>query len=115
VQGCYTVDDDAMLRGVAELHDAEDVFVEPSCAAALAGLVRLADAARAGDQVADRLLHTGTHVMWATGGGLVPEQERQALLTAGRDVPPHLGPLHMAASALRCAAVPEQTAIPDCQ
>ena len=52
---------------------------EPSCCAGLLGPSRLA----AGSPEARTLLQTGTHIFWATGGSLVPAEERARFVARG--------------------------------
>lgn len=90
VAGVYTVSDEEMMAAVRRLWSAtaNGTFVEPSCGAALLGLDRLRKAAEDGSQpekarqLARWLLEQGTHVFWMTGGALVPDSERAAVLHA---------------------------------
>jgi len=78
VDGAYTVDDDRLLRLVAVAWREAGQRLEPSAAAALAGpaMVRAAGVpALAG--------RSATHVLWATGGGMLPESAFAAILAAG--------------------------------
>jgi D-serine dehydratase len=85
------VQDEDMYRGLAQLFDLESVFVEPSCATVLMGPAALSALANtwaqgsgpmdgkgvAGRAKAEFLLQEGVHVLWMTGGGLVPVEEQQ--------------------------------------
>jgi len=77
--GCYTVEDGELFAELARLVDAGGDFLEVSCAAGLLGPRRLAL-----DPRCTELLGGGTHVFWATGGNLVPAEERSAWLARGR-------------------------------
>ncbi|QLA20275.1 D-serine ammonia-lyase [Desulfolutivibrio sulfoxidireducens] len=78
LDGCLTVSDMGLFRYLAALHAAHGIEVEPSAAAGPAGMeVLFADPAgwefvrkRGGDPAA--------HVVWATGGRLVPAKEHAA-------------------------------------
>lgn len=77
--GVFTVDDDTLFRDTRRLWLSEGIRLEPSAMAAARGPQRLAHtgAGRAYLQahgLSDRLPHA-THVVWATGGALVPEEE----------------------------------------
>lgn len=69
VSGFHTVEDDVMLAGVDWLHTQEGVDVEVSATAGLSIPWR--------KQLAG---NGGTHLVWLTGGSLVPEAERAELL-----------------------------------
>lgn len=77
--GAYTVSDAELLEWMLRAHDLERLRLEPSAAAGLAGALKgiwespLPDSMRTS-------LAAGTHVVWATGGGQLPEEEFHALL-----------------------------------
>lgn len=78
VDGAYTVDDERLLRLVATAWRDEGQRLEPAAAAALAGpgMVRAAGLSALDGRSA-------THLLWATGGGLLPEPAFAALVAAG--------------------------------
>ena len=89
--GIYTVDDESLFTRLAQLVECEGeaAFIEPSCCAALEGprhLVWVRDHGRVASerQACARMLDGAVHVIWATGGSLVPEEERQRFLERGR-------------------------------
>lgn len=71
LDGEYTVDDSRLLPWLRLLYSTEGLFIEPSACAAFGGLMHL-------DTIADG--ETVTHIAWATGGRLVPADERAHLL-----------------------------------
>lgn len=79
--GEFTVRDEKLYHYMKELMDTEDIFIEPSSCAAFEGPARLCrDAAsRAFLDLMELTgrLDAGTHIVWATGGSLVPEAVRQ--------------------------------------
>ncbi len=76
--GCFTVQDDALLTILAQVHDHAGLRIEPSAAAGFVGPGLLGDAG---------LNHPrGTHVVWTTGGSRLPDSEFQALLEQGHDL-----------------------------
>jgi len=85
VAGTFTVDDNELFESLVRLIDAGGRFMEPSCCAGLLGPTRLRSAAGVPSEVS-ALLDRGTHVFWATGGALVPENEREACIARGRDL-----------------------------
>lgn len=86
LSGVYTVSDDTMYRHLALLVDAENIPVEPSGAAGVSGMLRVLT--EGGDYLAahqlDDKMSQATHIMWATGGDMVPEEERQAYYQKGK-------------------------------
>jgi D-serine dehydratase len=87
LSGIYTLDDETLLASLHQLHAAEALHVEPSAAAGLVGPALLQGAA--GQLYLDAVGRTGrmaqaTHVIWTTGGRLVPEADFQHFLERGR-------------------------------
>lgn len=74
--------DRALFRYQKKLWETENIFIEPSACAGFHSYVQLARACAAG--LAPETLHpalrNAAHIVWATGGSLVPEQERQTML-----------------------------------
>ncbi|HSL40999.1 MAG TPA: D-serine ammonia-lyase [Desulforhopalus sp.] len=87
IAGAYTVDDQHLLRLLALLRESEKIALEPSALAGMAGIVRLHhehDASRSKnffDREAD-----ATHVVWATGGGMVPSDEQSEYYRLGKSL-----------------------------
>lgn len=75
--GAATFDDQELFRYLALLVDTESLFVEPSAAAGFTGIRPVLDAFENSAQA--------THIVWATGGSLVPEQERVRDYQAGKN------------------------------
>lgn len=73
--GCYTVTDQRMYRMLAQLADTEDIRLEPSALAGMYGPVLWAKDAAGTD---------ATHVVWATGGSMVPPEEMQSYYQTGK-------------------------------
>lgn len=72
----YTVEDAKLLPYIRALHDAEDLFIEPSAAATFDGPGYVESSGRYGEEA----LKNATHVLWATGGQMVPPAERDEFL-----------------------------------
>ncbi|MBJ7538727.1 D-serine ammonia-lyase [Marinomonas transparens] len=86
LSGAYTVSDDNMHRYLTMLADAESIQVEPSATAGLVGVMRLLTSGRdylKSHQLEDKMPQA-THIMWATGGDLVPDEEREAYYSYGK-------------------------------
>ena len=80
LRGCFTVDDSRLYPYLAMLKDTEDIFIEPSACAGFAGLQYVAEATVPAD--AD---DNSIHVVWATGGAMVPEDEKTTYYNRGRE------------------------------
>lgn len=82
VSGSFTVKDERLPVYGKHLHDLEGIFIEPS---ACAGFYGLASIEQPGNAWEEYLMEHGlkesmadaTHIVWATGGGLMPESERE--------------------------------------
>ena len=70
--GGFTVDDARLAPLVKLIHSTEKRFIEPSAAAAAAAYLGMLASGSAPDGA--------SHVLWATGGALVPDEERQKYL-----------------------------------
>lgn len=88
IDGYYTVSDEELHRLLYLAHELEGLRLEPSALAGMPGLVRvLQDPAylqRIG--VSARQLANATHLVWATGGSMVPDAEFARYLQTGRDL-----------------------------
>ena len=73
ISGCYSLDDQRMYCMLAQLADAEKIYLEPSALAGMYGPVLLGNDGT-----------EATHLVWATGGGMVPEQEMEKYYRSGK-------------------------------
>lgn len=85
--GIYTVTDEQLFRHLHLARVAEGLRIEPSAAAGLAGPRMLLDSPLAGRYLDARSLRPhlerATHVVWATGGLFVPEDEYRRFAARG--------------------------------
>ena len=79
IDGCYTLSDAHMSRLLAQLDASEGIRLEPSALAGMAGPAMLH-----AQGALPAHMESGTHIVWATGGGMVPPEEMQKYLDAGR-------------------------------
>jgi D-serine dehydratase len=89
LDGFYTVSDEEMYSLLALLERSEGMRLEPSALAGVPGIARVhADRqgylARAG--LDDQAMAQATHLVWATGGNMVPGDEMEAYLAKGREL-----------------------------
>lgn len=83
VDAYLTVTDEDMFRWVARLADADGHRVEPSSASALDAMSRTLAGETGVDALADS---NATHLVWLTGGSMVPEAEMDSYVQRGRDL-----------------------------
>ena len=79
IDGYATVSDEELYRLLATLEQTQGLRLEPSAVAGFAGI----PAVLAAPQY-QRHLGTATHLVWGTGGSMVPEQEMAAYVARGR-------------------------------
>ncbi|HAT30854.1 MAG TPA: D-serine ammonia-lyase, partial [Janthinobacterium sp.] len=87
IDGYYTVGDDELYRLLALLQNSEGVRLEPSALAGMPGCARVlgeTQGYRARLGLTAARLGRATHLVWATGGGMVPEAEMAAYLATGQ-------------------------------
>lgn len=83
----YTVSESEAMRLLAKMIDLESIPLEPAALAGVPGIVRVLST-EAGQafiekhQLADKL-QNATHIAWATGGSMVPEEDMQAFYEQG--------------------------------
>jgi D-serine dehydratase len=84
LSGEFTVADGRLFDDLRELHAAEGIFIEPSSCAAFAGYRGLARFPAARAYLEERGLaenmENAAHILWATGGKLVPSETRREYL-----------------------------------
>ncbi|MDK9780586.1 D-serine ammonia-lyase [Vibrio sp. B172a] len=82
LDGYYTITDERMYHHLGELSELEDIRLEPSALAGMIGAVHVSNdkAYQARMQFTEEKLNNATHLIWATGGGMVPEEEMSAYL-----------------------------------
>jgi D-serine dehydratase len=77
LDGLYTLDDQTLYQLLGLLHQTEELKLEPSALAGMLGPVLIAqhpEYAAMHHFTATQLQHAN-HIVWGTGGGMVPEQE----------------------------------------
>ncbi|WP_428946095.1 D-serine ammonia-lyase [Pantoea sp. FN060301] len=82
--GFFTLSDQEMYDLLALMAREEQLLLEPSALAGLPGPWRLRQhaGALAAQGISEEMLTKGTHVVWATGGGMVPDDEWETYLSA---------------------------------
>lgn len=88
MSGCYTLQDERMYTLLAQLADAEALYLEPSALAGMYGPVLTQPGQLLGAYTETSLpagaLANATHLVWATGGNMVPGEEMQRYYAKGK-------------------------------
>ena len=87
IDGYYTVTDDELYRLRALMEATEGLKLEPSALAGLPGFLRVLQEQqgyRARLGLDEPRMAKATHIMWGTGGSMVPDEEMDAYLSRGR-------------------------------
>ena len=85
LDGVFTVEDDVLYHLLSKLADSEGIYIEPSACAGFPGVMALQDQ----KEYLDRMgliakTANATHIVWATGGSMVPEAEMQSYYNKGK-------------------------------
>lgn len=75
LSGICTVEDQQLFEDLAMLMDTEGIYIEPSAAAGFEGL----------RQNLDHAHPNGIHLIWSTGGSLVPQEKRSLDYKRGKE------------------------------
>ena len=90
--GVFTVDDDTLFRDALLLEQTEHITIEPSAAAGLRGPCWLLDSPAGRDYLQRHALAAhmaqASHVIWSTGGALVPDDIRAQFRARGERLGP---------------------------
>lgn len=81
ISGCYTLTDQRMYRMLAQLADCEGIYLEPSALAGMYGPVLMQQAPAFAEY---RGIESATHLVWATGGSMVPKEEMEKYYLTGK-------------------------------
>ncbi|MEK5145527.1 D-serine ammonia-lyase [Psychrobacillus sp. FSL K6-4615] len=76
ISGSFTIKDKTLYELLALLADTENILLEPSALAGMTGPIHLTTQGVP--------LKKTTHIVWATGGGMVPSQEMQIYYEIGK-------------------------------
>ncbi|MFY3792927.1 D-serine ammonia-lyase [Ureibacillus sp. MALMAid1270] len=83
LSGCYTVDDSFLFRSLKGMYEQENIFMEPSAHAGIYGPIILLNEGKSYLEKHGLLskLENATHLVWSTGGNMVPQDQRQLYLS----------------------------------
>lgn len=93
LDGLYTLDDRRMYALLGLLHTTEGIALEPSALAGMAGPQRVCAAPDylACHGLTAAQMANATHLVWATGGGMVPPEEMACYLATAQKEPVQAG------------------------
>jgi D-serine dehydratase len=88
LSGSYTVNDEQMFKLLSSLADTEDIYLEPSALAGMIGPIKLAKDGAPYITKNNMLekMKNATHIVWATGGSMVPEEEMNQYYQKGKSI-----------------------------
>ncbi|MFW7524426.1 D-serine ammonia-lyase [Vibrio ostreicida] len=83
ISGYYTVKDSTLLSHLKRLKATEGIALEPSALAGMKGpfIISGHSAYASQHHLTEQQFSNATHLVWATGGGMVPEQEMRQYLS----------------------------------
>jgi len=89
LSGIYTVEDSSLFKLLSKTIDLENIYLEPSAAAGLPGILRLFNT-KSGKAYIDKhnlnsKMKNAVHIAWATGGGMVPKDEMNNYYKIGKE------------------------------
>ncbi|MEQ5225765.1 D-serine ammonia-lyase [Proteus cibi] len=86
IDGYYTIDDQELYDLLSLLNKEEGIKLEPSALAGMVGAVHVTQAKDylQGVSLDSQKMQNATHLVWATGGGMVPADEMQKYLAQGK-------------------------------
>jgi D-serine dehydratase len=87
--GGYTLKDESFSALLTQLVEQEDIFLEPAAVAGLPGPYKLLNSPEGQRYLNEHdlmdKLDQMTHISWATGGSMVPSEDRAAFIKQGED------------------------------
>lgn len=85
IDSYYTIDDQELYNLLSLLNKEEGIQLEPSALAGMTGAIHVSQAKDylQGLSLDSQKMHNATHLVWATGGGMVPTDEMQKYLAQG--------------------------------
>ncbi|UUX34076.1 D-serine ammonia-lyase [Fundicoccus culcitae] len=92
--GGFTIQEEEANYWLAHMMDIEDIALEPAALAGLPGPTYLMTTRQGQEYIKQNQLETfmenATHIVWATGGSMVPESDRQVVYKAGKAIEPEV-------------------------
>lgn len=87
ISGIYTIEDDELFKMLSMLMDSENIKVEPSAASGLMGPLKLVEQQEyINTHGLTEKMKQSTHIAWATGGALVPDEDMNKFYQKGKEL-----------------------------
>lgn len=83
LDGIFTVQDDCLFQMVSILVNQENIAIEPSAAAGFPGFSLIQNHSDYFNKIGSEAMRNSTHIVWATGGSMVPVGEMQQYIERG--------------------------------
>ena len=82
LDGYYTISDQRMYRHLGDMNELENIQLEPSALAGVLGPIIVTQNTQYKQRLGfdDVKMRNATHLVWATGGGMVPQKEMASYL-----------------------------------
>ena len=85
LDGCYTIEDDKLYPFLTQLADSENIYIEPSSCASFTGPSLVEGASGyLKEKGLENKLESASHILWATGGSMVPREEMTSYYEKGK-------------------------------
>lgn len=86
LSGCFTVRDERMYNLLKDLADTEEILLEPSALAGMTGPTKLFQEGKSYLENYNLIgkMENATHIVWATGGSMVPEDVMASYYAEGK-------------------------------
>ena len=85
--GCFTLQDDLLFKLLNRFYDIEKIRLEPSALAGMVGPTMLWQSESGQDWLVQHqlksVMQNANHLIWATGGGMLPDNEFEAYYQQG--------------------------------
>jgi D-serine dehydratase len=90
LSGVYTVEDNKLYALLRLLADSEKIYLEPSALASVPGTVKLFKTKEGREYIKhnnlENKMNNATHIAWATGGSMVPQEEMMKYYSKGKEL-----------------------------
>lgn len=89
LDGIFTVQDDRLFQLLAALAEEENIKIEPSAAAGFPGFYHIQRDKAYFEKFGQQTMKNSTHIVWATGGSMVPNKEMEEYIEKGKSLNPN--------------------------